>query len=196
MIHDLRDDDPAQLLAAIRSGDGDAFTQLLGRYAPLLSSSVTAFGDIPGGNDGELMQEARYALYRAALGYREGCGVTFGLYAKVCVRNALISVMRRTRGTVRPCSLDELCDGGKYPTDDAFRSDEILDNLIHTETVEELCRQIAQVLSPYERKVFELYANSYSIAEIAVKMSKSEKSVGNAISRFSAKLRKLQRQNP
>lgn len=192
MNRDVRNDHPAQLIEAVRGGSETAFESLLECYAPLLSSSVAVFSGDTTRTAEERMQEARYALYRAALSYREGSGVTFGLYAKICVRNALISGARRGKSEAPPFSLDELCDDGRYPLEDACRTDEILDSLVHTETVEELCRRIADVLSPYERKVFELYANSYSIAEIARKLSKSEKSVSNAVSRFTAKLRKMQ----
>ena len=75
------EDHQAALIASVRRGDETAFAALLDRYAPLLQSLVFAFDSLSVDGD-ELMQEARFALYRAAISYREG-GVTFGLYAKI-----------------------------------------------------------------------------------------------------------------
>jgi RNA polymerase sigma factor (sigma-70 family) len=62
--------------------------------------------------------------------------------------------------------------------------------MVEEENLEELLSLIHSELSPYERRVFELYMNDTPYAEIAVRLGKGEKSVRNAVSRLLGKLRK------
>ncbi len=185
MNRNRRSEHPAHLVAAVREGDEAAFAALLDLYAPLLTSLVSTFRLDGQMRAEELMQEARYALYRAALSYREG-GVTFGLYAKICVRNALIAGSRRSRREERPCSLDDpALDRGAIGEE----SGDALDALIHAEALEELWRRAARVLSSYEWRVFSAYAAGSSVEEIAFAIGRDAKSVRNALDRALAKLR-------
>ena len=83
----------------IQSGDESAFEAIREQYAALLLSTVSKM--MPGLPDAEfedLMQEATLALYHAALRFKpDQEKVTFGLYAKICVRNRLISAIRKLR---------------------------------------------------------------------------------------------------
>ncbi len=171
------------LITAVRAGDSVAFEALLNEYRPLLIASVTAFRGSSASHD-ELMQEARYALFRAALSYSGG-GVSFGLYAKICIRNALVSVMRR-EGAESLLSLDG--EGADTMLADGF---DMVDDLIRSETVDLLQKEVCRVLSAYEREVFLLYARGYSAREIAASLRKGEKSVQNALSRIFGKVRRL-----
>ena len=185
MNHLPRDEYSAALLASVRRGDETAFAALLDRYAPLLQSLVSAFDEPSIGSD-ELMQEARFAFYRAAVSYREG-GVTFGLFAKICVRNHLVSRLRRSKREKTAFSFEQLCRD--LPSDDA---DDALDFLLSDESFRELCEQIARILSPYENRVFQLYARGLSVAEIASELGGTVKSVRNALDRSLAKLRRTE----
>ena len=177
------------LIASVRRGDETAFAALLDRYAPLLQSLVSAL-DASSIDSGELMQEARFALYRAAISYREG-GVTFGLYAKICVRNQLVSRLRREQREAAVVSLD--CFGHELASDDSV---DALDFLLSDEAFRELCEKIARILSPYENRVFGLYAGGSSVAEIAAELGQTPKSVRNALDRCLLKLRRTEWQIP
>lgn len=176
---------PASLISAVREGDEAAFAALLDLYAPLLVSLVSAFSSDVHVETEELMQEARYALYRAALSYREG-GVTFGLYAKICVRNALISGSRRRHPRQFPCSLDDSMLAFEASQGDG---EDVVEALIHAETLRELQSRAVRVLSSYERRVFSMYARGLSVEEIAAVIDRDAKSVRNALDRALAKLR-------
>ncbi len=183
MNHLPSDDYPAALIASVRRGDEEAFAVLLDRYAPLLQSLVSAF-DSPSIGFDELMQEARFALYCAAIDYRDG-GVTFGLYAKICIRNRLVSRLRREQKERRVFSLERF--RRELPSDDAA---DALDFLLSDESFRMLCEEIARILSPYENRVFRLYASGLSVAEIASELGVAGKSVRNALDRSFVKLRR------
>ena len=94
------------LLTATRNGDNAAFALLCEKYDRLLQSATNRFSEgLCESDAAEVRQEARIALFRAAQSYRCSSNVTFGLYARVCVRNALVSRYRKKKAVL--CSLDD-----------------------------------------------------------------------------------------
>ncbi|MBR3935065.1 MAG: RNA polymerase subunit sigma-70, partial [Oscillospiraceae bacterium] len=61
---------------------------------------------------------------------------------------------------------------------------------IEKEELSDLKKQILSVLSDFEADVLRLYLRGFSYKTIAEKLGKTEKSVGNALSRVKNKLRK------
>ncbi len=178
-------EDIAHILAEVRSGSDEAFCLLCDRFSPMMRALLSRFsqnGNVAG--ESELAQEARIALYRAASTYASESGeVTFGLYARICVRNALISCLRAQSKEVDLYSLDGL--------EDVFLSsrEEPIESLITAETVADIFRKANLVLSAFERRVFDLYLQEASTEEMAKMLKKSEKSVRNAIHRVRTKLK-------
>ena len=176
--------DEKELLARTAQGDEIAFTQLLERYAPLIRAAVSHFAPsfvtvegTPRLSDENLEQEARLALYRAACSYDENrVNVTFGLYAKICIRNALISELRRVhprkRETTKP--KEELPAAAKLFTETDGRTEALL-------------RQTEALLSRYEISVFRLYLQGLPPRDIAKRLGKGEKSIYNALCRIRSK---------
>lgn len=177
-------------IAAVCSGDSGALESLLAEYAPLIESFVTSL-TATGADEFEVRSEATYALYRAALSFdTEQSHLTFGLYAKICVKNHLISkfVRRRAKTDV---SLDELYHTGEAEMSmDPGACELPGDRLAEGESLQTLYRRIREVLSSYEWSVFHLWAEGYSASEIARRMDRKEKSVSNALARSLAKLRR------
>ena len=169
------------LIERTRAGDAAAFEQLAERYDPLILSMTAKMRAVSDGSlDAEdLRQEALLALYTAAMNYREQDEVTFGLYAKICVRNRLISLIRRHREP----SVGEMT-----------RQEERTDpekSCIERESWLETQQRIREVLSEFEQKVLALYLRNKSYEAIAASLGVSEKSVDNAIYRLKAKLKRL-----
>ena len=91
------------LISLARSGNEDAFSELAEIYTPLLQSMAGNYfekntSDALGYED--FLQEARLALFSAVGSFEDGKNVTFGLYAKICVRNRLVSLLRSSRKKV------------------------------------------------------------------------------------------------
>ncbi len=168
-----------QLVSATREGDLAAFSTLLTIYRPLILSQVAAFS--ASAEEEDLEQDASLALYRAALSYRATGAVTFGAFAKVCIRHALISARRRARPEAVDLPLPE------EPV--AAELTEPAELLIQREEVTDLYRAACECLSAYEIRVFLMYIRGYTPKQIAPCLGKTEKSVSNAIARMLAKLR-------
>ena len=94
----------AEVLALIESaqkGDESAFEALLSRYEPLIDSLVKPLLDETVSTVDEcddLHQEATIGFYRALMRFNYAQSeVSFGLYAKICIRNHLVSYLRKQR---------------------------------------------------------------------------------------------------
>ena len=171
------------LLSRVRGGESDAFALLSTRFEGMLQKQVLSFSD--GCCDAdveELLQEARLALYRAACTYRDAESVTFGLYARICVRNALISFLRSRAlpSGVSICDYDALLLADE---------NEPLGLLVEEERLAELMAMLGRVLSAYEMQVLVRLIDGEKPACIAEAVGKSEKSVSNAVFRIQTKLR-------
>lgn len=167
-------------LLAIKNGDERAFFSLCEDYAALVGSMTQSFFETCHDVDkDDLRQEAVMALYKAAMGFSlDQTEVTFGLYAKICIRNRLISVRRKLTSQSRLKSRQNMQRLRPAGHKDAYEWDV------------QLSQEVLSLLSPFEQKVFALYVKRCSYSEIARKLSRSEKSIDNAVYRIKRKLRK------
>lgn len=191
-----KDKEVVELIKKVKMGDNFAFEELACKYSAIVDTSAASVlrsiekNSLPVNRETaeDLRQDARLALYRAALTYDpegDGKSVTFGLYAKICVRNALVSVMRRMGAAKRRA--DRLVN--KAPSyaegTEADNASAVLDRL----RVEELLRGGLGKLSAYERRVLLCYAEGKTPSDIADELGKSAKSVSNALYRIRVKLK-------
>jgi len=173
-----------ELLTLVRAGEQAAFCHLAKEYEPLVLAEVSRYATGLSHEDTQdLSQIALVALYRAALGFdlsqRE---VEFGLYAKICISNALVSQLRVLRRRMVELPLSEALEGALLD-DPAVR-------VMEEEALQLLHRRIRAVLSPYELRVWTLYTAGYRSGEIANQLKKDTHSVENAVYRIRQKLRR------
>ena len=179
--------DTAELLEHIQNGSSGAFVKLSERYAPLLESEVARYAQSLGSADLEdLRQGALVSLYRASLAYRPDRGVTFGLFAKICIVNGIADTLRYIGKKLGDVSMDALGEdeqpcGGENPQN----------LMLDKEQVSDLYRRIRFALSALEYRILNLYLGGYSYAEIAAIVEKTPKSVDNALRRVKEKLKKI-----
>ena len=171
------------LVNAVRAGDEGAFEALLEAYEPLIDSMSRSFANIADDFEcyEDLRQEACIAFYKAVQNYDSArqAEVTFGLFAKFCVRNRLISY---TRKLLRRESV--------LPLEERIKEEEdVTAGVVAEEAYMELYRRIEAVLSPYENHVWWLYLSGQTTGAIATQLGKDERSVQNAIYRIRKKLR-------
>lgn len=173
-----------KLLSMVRDEQSrsEAFSELASRYKPLISKKVLSLvGD--GADSLEATQEAHLALLSAALTYDgERCeGVTFGLYASVCIVNMLRSYLRTRR---RVSERSETVESDKL-----YVRQDVEGFLSRKELCERVMRIASGVLSAFELSVFKLQLEGYPTREIAARLDRTAKSIDNAKNRISARLR-------
>ncbi|MBR3639191.1 MAG: sigma-70 family RNA polymerase sigma factor [Clostridia bacterium] len=185
--------DPESLIRAAKAGDGEAFETLSREYGGMIGAVISSFGSSIASADPEagavfseedLRQEAGIAFLRAVRTYdpESKPGVTFGLYAKICVRNAMISLFRKYRTRKRRLKRA----GGKRGIAE-----------VSAQSAEDdvdpgaLFERAADLLSPLETAVFDAYLKGMKPAQTASLLGTAEKTVYNALYRAKTKVRGL-----
>ena len=196
------DEEVLSLLQIIREESkdpqrSDAFSALLSRYRPLIERMVSryanqAYGAVVNAVDRqELDEEARIALYHAARLYRSGTHATFGYFARVCIRNRLISFLRKQKHEEYYLRIDD----GDTETDhrsvrsDALTVGDVGEQVAAEDAFRALFDRFLASLTDYEKNVFHLYVKGCSYKEIASALDVSQKSVDNAVYRIRVKLK-------
>lgn len=171
-------------ILSVRSGDQAAFSDLLACYDPLIGAEVSRHATGLGKQDVEdLHQCALLALYRAALNFDlSQKEVEFGLYAKICITNALVSQLRVINRYRTEISVADAHDASEVGEDPATR-------VMQEEAAAALYARVRLLLSPYENRVWALYMAGLAVGEIAHRLQKDTHSIENAVYRIRKKLR-------
>ena len=183
--------DPAirELVLQAQAGSREAYLALLSKYRPLMESAVARFSmsEMTEQEQADMREEAEQIFLNAVSTYdTEQDGVDLGLYAKVCLRNGLLSAWRHMTSLrrVAPLPLGEgVSEMVSDPDTDFTRQ------MLEEERFGQLCRTVSEHLSDLENRVWWQYVTGVSVAAIAEGMGKDERAVHNAIYRIRKKLR-------
>ena len=182
-----------ELLKSVKADDESAFAELKELFEPLISSETVKILSVNPdfrADEDEIRQEALMALYKAAKSYSfdgkaSGGKVTFGLYAKICIRNRVISYARKL--TTAKKREEKALNAEKKAAEGRFSEE--LSYVLESDS--EIRRIFSENTTPLEKQIFLMYLDRRSYKEIALAVGKSEKSVDNAIYRVKSKLKKL-----
>lgn len=178
-----------ELVLQAQAGSREAYLSLLSKYRPLLESSVARFGasEMTDQERADMREEAERVFLGAVSTYdTEQEGVDLGLYAKICLRNGLISEWRHLTALRRVAILplgEGFSDDVTDPDPDPARQ------MMEDERFGQLCRTVRGHLSAFENRVWWQYVTGVSVSDIAGELGKDERSVHNAIYRIRKKLR-------
>ena len=174
-----------ELLLQAQAGSREAYLALCVKYRPLLESSVARFGasEMTLQERADMKEEAERVFLGAISSFdTEQEAVDFGLYAKTCLRNGLISEWRhihaRRRVTAVPLTEEDVTG----EEDPAAR-------MVEDERFRQLCNTVRGHLSVFENRVWWQYVTGVPVADIARDLGRDERSVHNAIYRIRRKLR-------
>ena len=175
------------LIHAAKGGDQQAFEDLLDLYAPLIDSMARQFvNTLSMAFDREdLRQEAVLCFFHALMHFDEQkTAMPFGAYAKLCIRNGLISYWRSHQKGERTVLLEDV-----MPEGTAEDLGNPAESLIERENFLALYQLVCKELSDYENRIWWMYLSGRTAKEIAAQLGKDEKSVQNAVYRIRRKLR-------
>ena len=170
----------AELIAAAKNGNDDAFEALVKEYKPMIDSLIHRFSL----DARDAFSEAYIGFYRAVSSYDLGQdGVTFGLYAKICVERSLIDMQRREeRGAMR--YVDNAVDVDQIAVPGRVQS-----MLEHREQTAYFLSVAKAALSEFEFDVYRHWMLGYKTSDIASALGVTAKVVDNAKNRMWKKLR-------
>jgi len=192
-----------QLVLLAQNGDASALERVFSDCEWMVRARSKSYF-LAGGEREDIIQEGMIGLYKAVRDFNADRGVSFRSFADVCItRQILTAVKTATRFKHVPLNSYVSLNG---PAGDGDDEREIMDIwgpdessdpeklFIGREDYRMLRSVIVRELSPLEREVFDLYCCGDSYGAIAAKLSKSVKSVDNAIQRIRKKLfRRLMR---
>ena len=170
----------------VRTGDQEAFAMLLEQYRPLIDASVMRFCNKERSelHEDDLRQEATLVFYNSIMTYDMEQGeVEFGLYAKVCIFNALVSRVRMQQKHMAEQSSEFLSTSFFLNEEDPAAS------ILEQERTKALYSVIRANLSDLEYRIWQYYVSGRTAKEIGKIVGKDEKSVSNAVYRIRKKLR-------
>ncbi len=172
--------DVENLILKVRLRDDFAFAELVRRYTPMLNKLIAGFSSDTVSYD-EAFSEACVALHKASLTYKlEIVGVTFGLYARICVKRRLSDLYSAAE------SLDIAED---FDVENLSVGSNVESMLLLKERVQSFISCAREILSDYEYRVFMLYIQGYDTDSMCEALSRDKKSVENAKARMLKALR-------
>ena len=180
-----------RFISEAQAGSNEALDELKRRYTPLLEGSASRFAHegMSSQDREDIRQEALINFLNAVFSYDLSmAGIEFGLYAKICIENGLVSFLRsfERRNRVSQISLDSVSSSA-----DRGAAKDMLGLMAEREQAIILAGRISAVLSEYENKIWWMYVSGISVREIARSIGADSKSVSNAVFRIRKKLRKM-----
>lgn len=172
------------LVLSARQGDDNAFARITAEMMPVLRARAAAY-TCAGLEAEDLVQEGLLALLSAVHTYQFGAEASFLTYAGVCVRNRMVSVLRKAGGGKSVRMQDTVPLDSDLPAT-ALTVEDYGDLREECET---LLRRVDTMLSSNERTVLYLFLSGLSYREIAERLGKTPKSVDNALQRVRHKLK-------
>ncbi len=134
----------------------------------------------------DLVQEGFVGLLKAVNTYRHDENVKFSTYANVCVRNKIVSSLKKNsliNGVEFTDEMaDELFEAGEGDPESIF---------IENEQMDEVYEKITSALSEQEWKVFQLFLTGMAYNQMALNLGVTVKSVDNAMQRVRRKLKSV-----
>ncbi|MBR6563742.1 MAG: sigma-70 family RNA polymerase sigma factor [Clostridia bacterium] len=171
-----------ELIASAKSGDEYAFELLAESYKRVLQYHIKRIDANPSNYD-DLFQEGLIGLLKAVRSY-DGTSSSFATYASLCVRNSIISGVRKyATQTSNTISVSECLEEETSPS-----AEEVLLDRVRAG---QLYDKVYLSLSPYEKTVFDMYLSDIPYESIAFVTGKSVKSISNAVFRIRSKLRQI-----
>lgn len=170
------------LIASAKNGDDVAFEALAKSYKRVLEFHIKHLDPHPSMYD-DLFQEGLIGLLKAVRSY-DGKSSSFATFASLCVRNSIISGVRKYSGQVqKTVTLSDT------PLEETAPSAEEV--LLDSVRVRILFDKVYEALSPYEKSVFDMYLTDMPYENIAFVTGKSVKSTSNAVFRIRQKLKQI-----
>ena len=188
-----------ELVVLSKSGNSDATDILIEKYKSLVKSRSRTYFLI-GADKEDIIQEGMIGLYKAIRDYDIDKPASFRGFAEICITRQIITAIKTaTRQKHLPLNTYISLNQPAYEEEsermmidmlaekESFNPEEIM---ISKERFSNMMDKMVEVLSKFELQVLNLFLSGKSYSEIAKKLSKTEKSIDNALQRIKKKVEK------
>lgn len=191
---DLEEMEDGTLCRLVAEGSREAEEVLVTRYNRLVRICARPFF-LVGGDSEDLIQEGMVGLLKAVRSYDASRDASFRTFAEICIRSRLYSILR-SQNLNKHAALNHsviveapFFDSNSYTVGSFDISQSNPEDLmILQENFDEMWKRVQNQLSEFEAKILGFYLDGLSYQEIAVMVSKSPKSVDNAVQRIRRKV--------
>lgn len=163
-----------------QTNSATAFSLLAARYTPLVRQLAARYGG-NGIDTDDLAQEGFLGLLAAIRTFSPDQSACFRTYASVCIRNRIISHLRKQ--TAAPAPLPD--------APEAEPQADPISRLIDQEAAAALQAQLKSLLSAMEYQILLMHLRSFSYQEMASRLHTTPKAIDNAWQRVRRKCRHL-----
>ncbi len=178
-----------KLVCLCREGVQDAFTALSVRFIFVLRK-ISMELQSPSLEADDLFQEGLIGLNSAVCSFNENAGASFRTFAVRCIRNRMVSAVRKANSSGNLISNSALPLSEQTDTPSSYYT-EPENALAAGERLREILSSIESELTELERNVLSLYLEDKSYEEISKCLGITIKACDNAMQRVRRKLRSL-----
>ena len=184
-----------ELLSYIKEQNEEANEIIYEKYKPIIvgiAKKLIINSHNIGIDIKDLIGEGMLGLANAIDSYDDDSEILFGLYARKCIENSMLSLIRKNTRLKNKC----LSESISYDDEDVkliLKDSKIIPDklVIASESINEIYSLAKDILSSYEYQVFIYKIEGFSYKEIAKLLNKSSKEVDNTLCRIRNKFKKL-----
>ena len=188
-----------EIVLLSKEGNGYATEFLMDKYRNFVRAKSRTYFLI-GADKEDIIQEGMIGLYKAIRDYDTDKPASFRGFAEICITRQIITAIKTaTRQKHLPLNTYISLNQPAYEEEsermmidmlaekESFNPEEIM---ISKERFSNMMDKMVEVLSKFELQVLNLFLSGKSYSEIAKKLSKTEKSIDNALQRIKKKVEK------
>ena len=182
-----------ELCRLSREGERDAEEILVKRYTRLVRKLARPYY-LAGGDSDDLIQEGMIGLIHGLREYEGGKSASFRTFAEICIRNRLYSAVRAAaRDKHMPLNQSVPLEIPVFDSHTSVLGAPLVsqtnpeDLIIGREGVRDKLSVVCRQLSEFEAKILGYYLDGLTTQEMAEAVSRSPKSVDNAVQRIRRK---------
>lgn len=161
-----------------------SYTIICSRYARLIAKKVNGMCNHQADRD-DLLQEGYIGLLKAFETYDGTKSVKFSSYADVCITNQITTAKTKNKQS----QATEFFDFEN--SNESINSSTPESIILEKEKVEEILKEISEILSEKEWLIFRLFLTGCTYSQISVQLSVPQKVVDNALQRVRRKLKSV-----
>lgn len=187
-----------QKVILAKNGNKQELNNLIESYEPLIKNIINSKCSAIVGMDFEdALQEGRVGFLNAIKNFNENLNISFTTFAKRVVENSILSYIRNITSKTNSLNvfgvplnnqgeIEDLGEEKLIPLASPERSPE--EEFISSENIQNQLMEFKKSLSEFEKIILDLKLEGYSYDEIANELSKTKKSIDNAMNRIKTKI--------
>jgi len=179
-------------------GNAQELNNLIESFEPLIKNVINSkCSGIIGIDYEDALQEGRVGFLNAIKNFNENLNISFTTFAKRVVENSILSYIRNITSKTNSLNvfgvplnnqgeIEEIGEEKIVPIASPAPSPE--EEFISSENIEKQLLEFKESLSEFEKTILDLKLEGYSYGEIASQLSKTKKSIDNAMNRIKTKI--------